>query len=694
MGKRIFVVAILAFANLQAAEFYLRLGAVDGNGTKDSPFGSFEVAQKAVRKAVADPTAQPGSVVVTVLDGSYFIDKPVRFTKYDSGTALHPVVWRAQTRGGVRFTGGISVPKLEKLSHDDPNWSRIPERARSHVSVADLKAAGITDYGVVKANGVGGPYMELVWDGRFQTLARWPNDGWTGVEHGVVCHTNIVESFQYSDERVSRWTDEPAPYGNGFFAYNWHADRVAFEKIDPSTKTIWQKGRGSIYGYFKTGFWLSRAGLWYGYNLLCELDAPGEYYIDRERGRLYFWPPSARKDTRASNCELTITDSLFGLSGVSLLGFEGFRIENCRNKAVALSGCSDIRFAACSFANMGDKAVTAFNSRNCRIVGCDIAWCGEGGISIQGGDGKTLSHGNLVVENCHIHHFALMSLAYAPAVQTWGCGNAVRNCTIHDGPHAAIIFWGREHEFLRNEIHSVCLDCGEMGAIYTGRDFTFCGNRVEANYIHDIYVPRGEPNRGVMLDDSVAGITVSSNVFVRVGEGVSLASIGNAVENNLFVSNFPPISAWSNFAAPGVLKNPYWANGERMCRLAGLPVHEEPWKTKYPYLGLLDDAIKTGDIRDPATRTSIRRNMSVGGTTNLVHFQDKAHPKQASRYVYTPTGWLIEDNAADVPPNGFARLLPLSNVGVQDTSERFSWPISHPVTIKCSNLVYKNKKER
>jgi hypothetical protein len=30
MGKRIFVVAILAFANLQAAEFYLRLGAAEG----------------------------------------------------------------------------------------------------------------------------------------------------------------------------------------------------------------------------------------------------------------------------------------------------------------------------------------------------------------------------------------------------------------------------------------------------------------------------------------------------------------------------------------------------------------------------------------------------------------------------------------------------------------------------------------
>ncbi len=29
----------------------------------------------------------------------------------------------------------------------------------------------------------------------------------------------------------------------------------------------------------------------YGVNLRSELDAPGEYYIDRERGEVLFWPP-------------------------------------------------------------------------------------------------------------------------------------------------------------------------------------------------------------------------------------------------------------------------------------------------------------------------------------------------------------------------------------------------------------------
>ena len=33
---------------------------------------------------------------------------------------------------------------------------------------------------------------------------------------------------------------------------------------------------------------------WYAFNLLAELDRPGEYYLDRDSGRLYFWPPKAK----------------------------------------------------------------------------------------------------------------------------------------------------------------------------------------------------------------------------------------------------------------------------------------------------------------------------------------------------------------------------------------------------------------
>ena len=665
-----------------ARTFYLKPGAADGNGTESAPFGTFAAAQKAVRGAVADASLPPGRVEVVVLDGKYFVEREVRFAEEDSGTAEHPVVWRAKTRGGVRFTGGVPVPRLKKLSSDDPAWARIPEEAREKVFVADLRASGISDYGVVRASGVGGPYMELVWDGKFQTLARWPNDGFTGIASVEKTgkrpdgKKSPAKKFVYADDRPSRWAAEPAPYGNGFFCHNWAAARVAFKSIDPATKTIEQQGYGSHYGY-------SKAGFWYGYNLLCELDLPGEYYIDRETGRLYCWPSTEGNDPDAA---LTMTCDLFALDSVSNVSFSGFVFENCRGTAFSASGGGNLQIVACTFRNMGARAVSLDRAPTSRVAGCDISYCGSGGVRMSGGDAKTLSHGNIAVENCHIHHYALLTLTYAPAVSVSGCGNSVRHCTIHDGPHVAILFGGREHDISWNEIHSVLLDAGEMGAVYCGRDWTLCGNRIDANYFHDIYNPRSQRNRAIMLDDGAAGMTITSNRFLRVAEGVSLCGIGNVVENNLFESNFPPISSWQKWEHHEDYTNPRYTHKQLLDLLAALPVHEEPWKSRYPYMGMIDDAIKTGRLRDPATRTAIRRNIFFNGTTNLVGFM-------VAKYAYSPETLLVEDNSDSVstPPKGFAPLPPVDQIGVYESPERATWPVSHPVTIKCPNLTYKRK---
>ena len=47
-------------------------------------------------------------------------------------------------------------------------------------------------------------------------------------------------------------------------------------QVDPATRPVYSMTRGSRY---------------YGVNLLCELDMPNEYYIDRGTGMLYYWPP-------------------------------------------------------------------------------------------------------------------------------------------------------------------------------------------------------------------------------------------------------------------------------------------------------------------------------------------------------------------------------------------------------------------
>ena len=43
-------------------------------------------------------------------------------------------------------------------------------------------------------------------------------------------------------------------------------------------------------------------------NILEELDRPGEYYIDRREGKLYFWPPKQQGETVVSTVSGPRTD--------------------------------------------------------------------------------------------------------------------------------------------------------------------------------------------------------------------------------------------------------------------------------------------------------------------------------------------------------------------------------------------------
>lgn len=60
---------------------------------------------------------------------------------------------------------------------------------------------------------------------------------------------------------------------------------------------------------------------------------------------------------------------------------------------------------------------------------------------------------------------------------------AVHNL-IHDHPHCPILYSGNDHRIEWNEIHHVALETGDVGAVYSGRDWTFRGNAIRYNFIH------------------------------------------------------------------------------------------------------------------------------------------------------------------------------------------------------------------
>ena len=627
-----------------AETLYVSPSGDDENpGTEERPLATPRGACRASRKRKAE------WLTVVFRAGRYEFKRPLELSGADFAC---PVLWRAERPGSVRFTGGVRMPPTGGLDETDVNFTHIPAEKRRSVRVADLRKAGLTDYGVVSANHYGGPFMELVWDGWVQTLARWPDEGYTGIAavesvgKDADGHELPQTKFMYEADRPSLWVDESDPYGNGFFGRNWHADRITIGRIDPTTKTIEQGVAKSTYGYSKEGFW-------FGFNLLCELDRPGEYYIDRKNGRLYFIPP-----TPNGRGELTCAVDLVILKGVSDFTLSGIVFENCRRDAIRAENCTNVVLSTCTVRCVSGAAVRFRGGRSCGVRRSEISCCGEEGICLEGGDPDSLEHSRHFSENNRIHDFSRAKMTYTPAIRFAGCGARAERNTIFNGPHVGLHFKGREHRIANNEFHHVCCDSGEMGAVYCGRDWTLCGNVIEANHFHDIASPRSQPNRAVMLDDGCGGITVVSNVVENVGEGISLSAIGNRIENNLFIGCARTITAWQKWSCPDDYKPGQYTMPQLLDRIHAIPVHEEPWKTRYPYLALVDDAIRTGTLRDPRTRTVIRNNIAVGCTNEFVIARIRKDP-------CTDEGWLIENNSKDpsCPPPGFGKLPPRSVMG-------------------------------
>ncbi len=280
-------------AHCQETEIFVSPKGNDAHaGTKAQPFKSLEKARDAARKLKRDR-----KVVVWLRGGVYEREKAFELTAEDSGSDKRPVVYRACPGEEARIVGGKVVTEWKPVS-DKAVLARLTPEARGKVVQADLRALGVTDYGPVKGGG-----LELFFQNKPMTLARWPNEGFikiTGlVEPGTVNVRGTKGSktgkFMYPGDRPKRWAGENDAWVHGYWFWDWSDQRHAIRSIDTKKRIISVEPPYHGYGY--------RVGQWfYALNILAELDQPGEWYVDREAGILYFWPPN-----RIGNGDATVS---------------------------------------------------------------------------------------------------------------------------------------------------------------------------------------------------------------------------------------------------------------------------------------------------------------------------------------------------------------------------------------------------
>lgn len=531
----------------------------------DGPFRTLQRAQEEARRVLRQIPRH--AVTIYVRGGIYELPAALTLGPEDSGSSNFPVTWRAYPEETPRLVGA------RRISGFTPYKGSILQ--------CSLKGTPLEKTA----------FRALFFGGQRMTLARSPNtdpDDPHGGEWAYVASVpgdNVHDRFVAFPGFVKPWRNPQEATLCIFSGYDWAWSMVPVKAADPTTAEI-QLARDT-WGPLRVGdrFFIE--------NLLEELDAPGEWYLDRTSATLYFWPPA---DIASADALAPVTPNVVVIKGARHIALRGFVIEACDGDAVVIEDSEECAVQGCTVRNAAAWGIRISGGKHCGAFGNDVTSTGAGGISLTGGDRKTLARGDNYATNNYIHHIAAVNRTYATAINCYGVGNLVDHNLIHDTPHAGMTLSGNDNVVEYNIVHHTNLQSADTGGIYfCSRDWTQRGNVIRFNIFHhcggfgklNSWAPVSQGKVefvypgftwGIYLDDPTTGTTVYGNVLWSVPI-CALHNHGgrdNTWENNIIV-DCPAINE-------GMLASDWseWPSIYNKLRAARYP--GSPYLEKYPEL--------------------------------------------------------------------------------------------------------------
>ena len=573
-----------------------------------------------------------GGVTIYLREGTYRLTESFVLTEEDSGMPGREVRYQGYPGEEVRLCGSVRVNAEDfQVVSDSNTVARLRPQAVEHVRVIDLMEQGITEYGQLHTRGMGQDMipmqMELTIEDEAYELASYPKTGYSHVGTVLDGRKEPGAIFQYTDDRAEAWTQAEDLWLYGYLENAYSDYYVGVSKVDSAAKTFTLRHE-TPRGVTEAPPFGGKHNKYRGYNLLEEIEAPGEYYIDRVHGRLYVWPK--RELEPDSRVELSVLEEpLISMEGCHDIQLDSLILENTRGVGIHEDSCENIIIQNSVFRNIGIVAVNMgkgcapkwreqpdtspeaiLKSRlvgdlkgylwrypaadrcagfNNSILNCEIYQIGCGGIILDGGNRRQLIHGRNSVENCSFHQVNRVEKAYRGGVRFLGMGNMVSHCPFSGANHMTIDFGGNDNLLEYCDIGDSTWDCGDMGTIYHGVDPTYFGNVIRYNHIHDT----GAKNHvlDIYNDGRGNGLTVEGNFIGKIQTSWSGRSVfvnggqfntvrGNCWYQTAVIYEFPP--RWydgKEFIMEILRDCQHW--------IQAMDIGGPLWRKRYPKLALL-----------------------------------------------------------------------------------------------------------
>ncbi len=514
------MVLFLFSVSTMAGEFHVSPAGSDKNpGTKEKPFATLERARDAVR------ALKKGEPRCIVMRGGDYYGVSLVLEPQDSGLAIQaasgetPVVYGGKPVIGWQKDGdkffAADIPGVK-----DRTW----------------------DFRSLVVNGELRPRARLPKTGKFTHLTRFDARRYPTSQGGFrgADKPELKLKLKYKKGDLGPWLD--VNNAELDIMHSWDSSMVGLKSHDAqnrilhfSNPTLYPPGAFGVRRYVV-------------FNIRKGMHEPGQWYLDRTRGKVVYWPRPG-EDIRQLRVVAPTTEAIVRIKGtrsgpVSGISVRGLRLcctttplKAGKFGAQVYEGAIEARFAHhCTLtklriAAVGGQAIRITRGMHNVVKGCEIEMTGAGGIyAVQG------SHGRIVGNRIRNIGKTYVSAIAIRTADSWKAPklshhNLVSGNLILNTPYIGIECKGVSNRYESNMVSNAMCVLNDGAAFYSN------GKKhiIRGNVVRDI--AKGKLAIAYYIDELGEDILVETNAALNCSWPVHVhLAHRNTYRNNLFIA--------------------------------------------------------------------------------------------------------------------------------------------------------------
>jgi len=479
-------------------------------------------------------------ITVYVRGGRYHISEPIVFAPQDSA----PVTYAAYRDEKPIIDGGAPIT----------GW-RVQKKSDGQFWVADIPEVADGRW----------YFRQLFVNGERRQRARLPKEGFYQIQE--MLHTDSEDTtIRISPGEMEEWKD----LGDVELValHVWIEERMPLVSFDASANTVeLSRPRRNMWESLVGGLQEAR---YYVENVYEALTEPGEWFLDRTTGTLYYIPMPG-EEPESVEVFAPAARQLLRLDGqpdegeyVEFLRFQGLTFQHTdweypafvANQAahnvpgaIAMKGARYCSLEECTIEHVGGYGVELLDGCLAdAVVGCEIRDTGAGAVKLNGSDaeGPRLRRtGNNKITDNHLHGGGRVFHSAVGILSMHSFGNDISHNDIHDFYYTGIScgwIWGyednvsKDNRIEKNHIHHIGhgrFVMNDMGGIYLLG--VQPGTVVRGNLIHDV-AKHTYGGWGIYPDEGSSHMLIENNITYETQTPGFFQHYGreNIVRNNIF----------------------------------------------------------------------------------------------------------------------------------------------------------------